>query len=112
MKLHEVSDTGHSSLQGSTGDVRSSIRAHEVSMKSIAHWLSFHTGHTVIDQTGLTGVYDFDLEWKPDWDDGSPRIDRAIPDAIQGKLGLLVEKKRLPCEILVVDHIDRKPTEN
>jgi len=37
---------------------------------------------------------------------GSPRIDRAIPEALKSRLGLVLEKKKLPCEVFVVDHIE------
>jgi uncharacterized protein (TIGR03435 family) len=33
-------------------------------------------------------------------------------DAIQEQLGLKIEKKRGPVQVLVVDHVEKKPTEN
>jgi uncharacterized protein (TIGR03435 family) len=111
LALQPSADTGKPSWGASSGSDRGYFKGHQVSLTQLASWLSHATGHTVIDQTGLTGVYDFDLTWTPQWDDGSPRIDRAVPGAIE-QLGLRLEKKKLPCEVLVVDHIEKKPTEN
>lgn len=36
----------------------------------------------------------------------------SIFDAVQDQLGLKIEKTRDPVQVLVVDHVDKKPTEN
>lgn len=58
----------------------------------------------VVDMTGLTGAYDFKLEWV-----GRNNIDNGgitMFDAI-GKLGLKLEEKRLAMPIVVIDHIEK-----
>ncbi len=70
----------------------------------------------VINQTGLTGAYDFDLKWRADSLDGQEVIETAadLPplfDAIQEQLGLKVIDSKAPLEVLVIDHITR-PTPN
>lgn len=71
----------------------------------------------IVDHTGLTGKYDYRLEYSSDLnglltsDLGSPRA----PDvyrAFREQLGILIAARKLPCEVLVVDSIDRVPTEN
>jgi uncharacterized protein (TIGR03435 family) len=67
----------------------------------------------VVDKTGLTGRYDFDLEWAPDESqfggEVSPSTDAAIPPlftALQQQLGLRLVATRGPIEAIVVDHAE------
>ena len=73
----------------------------------------------VVDSTGLSGRFDFDLEWTPDegqfggtlspapTNSGKP----AFFPAIQQQLGLRLEAMRAQIDTLVVDRLDR-PSEN
>ncbi|WP_263380625.1 TIGR03435 family protein [Granulicella paludicola] len=71
----------------------------------------------VIDRTGLTGNFDYALNWKPDspaptTDNGAD--DTALPSlltAIQEQLGLRLEPATGPINTLVIDHIE-KPSSN
>ncbi len=75
----------------------------------------------VIDKTGISGRYDFDLEWTPDETQfggalGKPPStdDSAKPGlfaAIQQQLGLRLSAAKGPVEVLVVDRAER-PSEN
>jgi bla regulator protein BlaR1 len=65
----------------------------------------------VLDQTGLSGNYYVALEFAKE--DHPADVD--VPPlfaAIQESLGLRLEKHKGPVEMLVVDHIERTPTEN
>jgi uncharacterized protein (TIGR03435 family) len=74
----------------------------------------------VIDQTGLTGKFDFRIEFFPEPNltaspdaaaDAAP-VGPSFAEALKSQLGLkLVEQKR-PTEVLVIDHIEEKPTDN
>ena len=72
----------------------------------------------VSDKTGLTGVYDFTLEFSSASlsddginDSGSPQL--GIFKAIEKQLGLKLEKTSdVPADLIVVDHVDKIPTEN
>jgi uncharacterized protein (TIGR03435 family) len=78
----------------------------------------------VVDQTGLTGRYDFALKWTPD-EFQFPGMSRAgapppaengevPPDlytAIQQQLGLKLESTKAPADVLVIDRV-AKPSEN
>jgi uncharacterized protein (TIGR03435 family) len=75
--------------------------------------LSDQLRRPVTNGTGLRGKYDFTLSWViegPGYstDDSGP----TIFGAIQEQLGLKLEQKRGPVELLVVDHIEKTPTEN
>jgi uncharacterized protein (TIGR03435 family) len=73
----------------------------------------------VVDKTGLSGRYDFDLEWTPD----DSQFGGALPPialenvqkpdlfaAVQ-QLGLKLESTRAPVDAMVIDSVER-PTEN
>jgi uncharacterized protein (TIGR03435 family) len=69
----------------------------------------------VVDRTGLTGRYDFDLEWAPDETQFGGEVPPASSEApsaplfsaIQQQLGLRLEATRGPVEALVVDKAER-----
>jgi uncharacterized protein (TIGR03435 family) len=75
----------------------------------------------VVDQTGLKGSYELKLDWTPmaapdgTREGDAPTIETAggftVFDAV-AKLGLKLEKAKLPVPIIVVDRIERIPTEN
>lgn len=74
-------------------------------------------GHPVVDQTGLTGRYDFTLRWTPDVP--ASKTDQTDPHAqwpslftaINEQLGLKLTPEKLPIDIIVVDSVEM-PTEN
>jgi uncharacterized protein (TIGR03435 family) len=69
----------------------------------------------VIDATGLTGEYDISLYWIPQRPDSIASDDPNGPDligALQQQLGLRLEPKKGPIEVLVVDHAEKAPTAN
>lgn len=79
--------------------------------------LSRNLGRLVIDKTGLTGRYDFKLEWTPD-PGQMPSSDVApvesgptIFTALQEQLGLKLEAQKGPVDVYVIDHVE-KPTAN
>jgi uncharacterized protein (TIGR03435 family) len=76
----------------------------------------------VIDTTELSGEYDVNLEWTPDPGQGQPVLGVNTPPpadlngpsiftAIQEQLGLRLESRKSPVEILVIDRVE-KPSEN
>ena len=77
----------------------------------------------VVDQTGLTGRYDFTLTWTPDETQfvsmgirvPPPTADSSAPPglfaAIQEQLGLKFESAKAPVDVIVVDHVER-PSDN
>ena len=73
--------------------------------------LSQHLHSPVNDDTGLAGKYDFDLFWS----DRTTDAGESGPDlitAIQEQLGLKLERKKGPVELIVVDHAEKTPTAN
>jgi uncharacterized protein (TIGR03435 family) len=93
-------------------------------MSSIADFLGTAAGAPVADHTGLAGIYDFHLEYKPSLLASAatgggiePLADIPAPapdlfDAVQAQLGLKLVPRKVPRETLVIDHIEKIPTEN
>jgi uncharacterized protein (TIGR03435 family) len=72
----------------------------------------------VVDQTGLSGSYDFDLEWTPDDSQFGGKLPRSAEStkpslfvALQEQLGLRLDATRGPVLALVIDRVER-PSEN
>jgi uncharacterized protein (TIGR03435 family) len=78
-------------------------------------------GRIIIDKTGLTGTYDFNLKWAPlqpmapsaaSGTAPSPdAADATLFTAIEEQLGLKLVPTRAPGQVLIIDHIER-PSEN
>jgi uncharacterized protein (TIGR03435 family) len=88
-----------------------------ITMAEFVDFLQADTGRDVHDQTGLTGLFDFDLTFIPpsavDFP-GRPRPSGegpALTTALQEQLGLKLESARGQVELLVIDGVER-PTPN
>jgi len=62
----------------------------------------------IVDDTGLTGPFDIDVEWSPDQ---SAPDKPSIFTAVQEQLGLKLEAGRGPVDVVVIDRVE-KPTED
>jgi uncharacterized protein (TIGR03435 family) len=74
-----------------------------------------HAVTQLVDDTGLIGLFDFDLAFSPEGRDigatpvvGDPP---SIFTALQEQLGLKLESTRAPVEVFVIDKVER-PTED
>lgn len=79
-------------------------------LKGFAGILSRPAGYPVIDKTGILGSYDFDLSYAPNNDPNSDLP--SLFTALQEQLGLKLQSQKVRVEFLVIDHVDRNPTEN
>lgn len=61
--------------------------------------------HPVVDQTGLDGNFDFNLEWTPD------DTRTAFAEAVREQLGMKLELNRVQIPVLFIDHVE-KPSGN
>jgi uncharacterized protein (TIGR03435 family) len=112
------------------------------SMAGLAEMLSGQLDLPVVDMTGLTGNYDFTLYFAPEGGlalkagllapppppagpppgEGGPDMPAAsAPDgqsnpslfaALQEQLGLKLEQRKGPVDLLVIDHLEKAPVEN
>jgi uncharacterized protein (TIGR03435 family) len=86
--------------EGSTGRVRFAFR--KTSFVTLVNFLANTLGSPVIDKSGVeAGEYNFTLEWTED--DSGPSLFKAL----QEQLGLRLEAKKMPTEVLVIDHIEK-----
>jgi uncharacterized protein (TIGR03435 family) len=95
------------------GDARSNFGSdgwafgQNISMLALANRLSRDLGRPVLDQTGLTGHYDFNLEAN----DPSNKDMVEAAFEMTNRLGLKLKGGTGPVDTLVIDHVDR-PTAN
>jgi uncharacterized protein (TIGR03435 family) len=72
------------------------------------------SGQPVVDQTGLSGAWDFSFQYSPPA--RGPAIDRSdaisFPEALDRQLGLKLEATKTPLPVLVVDSANRTPAPN
>jgi bla regulator protein blaR1 len=97
-----------------------SIAAVDASTDILAKLLSSEFHCPVHDETGLTGQYDFKLDWTPDPDASpdaapaglsTPATGASIFAAVTEQLGLRLESKKGPVQVYVIEKIER-PAEN
>ncbi|MDW5265043.1 MULTISPECIES: TIGR03435 family protein [Acidobacteriaceae] len=81
------------------------------SMRAITGVLSSMVEAPVVDKTGLTGIYNYTLQFGRDWSARDPESWPSIFTAVQEQLGLKLEPVHESVSNLVIDHIT-KPTEN
>jgi len=111
---------GNGDWMGGAPGGKMALRGHNETSAEIARAIGMRAiGVPVTDATGLTGKYDYTIFWSTsataaargvttpaDEPDGP-----SIFDAVE-QLGLKIEKRKGPVQMLVVDHVEKKPTEN
>ncbi|MBW8746970.1 MAG: TIGR03435 family protein [Acidobacteria bacterium] len=93
------------------------IRAQGATVEQLARLIAQRLNEPVVDSSGISGRYDMEINFTPP--EGPMKLNgQPIPDpppsiftAIQEQLGLKLEKRKGPVEVLVVDHVEM-PTEN
>jgi uncharacterized protein (TIGR03435 family) len=99
------------------------LMARMQSMSDLARFFEGRLGSPVKDKTGMTGLYDFVLEFAKDGLGGGmiPASGETVqastpsPDlfaAVRKQLGLKLESAKEPIDILIIDHLNRTPTGN
>ncbi|MEI9976250.1 MAG: TIGR03435 family protein [Ignavibacteriota bacterium] len=86
------------------------LRALNSSAAVFADLLTKVSDRPVIDGTGLSGIFNFDLTYSPEL--SASLNDRPTLAAALAELGLKLEKRDTKIEVLVVDHSDKLPTGN
>lgn len=111
------------------------LKAPDADLSNLADMLSHFTERPVVDMTGIKGDYDFDMSFTPETMRGMPMMrgpmapppgagpehapadaeaQNSAPtifEAVQ-QYGLKLEARKAPLEMLIVDHIEKQPTEN
>jgi uncharacterized protein (TIGR03435 family) len=103
-------------IQSHNGNTKRNLR--KETMERFASMLSGFLDRPVTDATELKGSYDWTFTFSGPASAGSdtagtPEIGPpGILEAVQSELGLKLESKRAPVDMLVIDHIERKVTQN
>jgi len=85
-----------------------SIVTNGMSMQALTLLLSRFQREMILDQTGLEGSFEIQLEWSPNQSTDGP----ALPTALQEQLGLRLESHKGPVDVLVVDSAEKIPADN
>jgi uncharacterized protein (TIGR03435 family) len=112
-KLHPVEGGGEGSMTGAV----LMFEGHKMPISRLADIISSALKTPVRDMTGLEGFYDFKVDLRPyllDRQPGDPPIDLPgiAMSALDAQLGLKLEARKIPMEVLTVDHAEKTPTEN
>jgi uncharacterized protein (TIGR03435 family) len=108
-KLKPAAPTESAGANTHGGPRSSQLVATATTMPLLATYIANRLERVVIDQTNLTGAYDFHLEWAQD-----PNPESALPSlvtALHDQLGLTLQSQKAAVEVLVIDNLER-PTEN
>ena len=105
----------------STNTNNGHMEAKGITMEGLAQRLAFWLGRVTVNETGLEGRFDLTLDFEPE---RSAKITAAntpiagvdsskptLMTAVQDQLGLKLESRKAPVEMLVVDRISR-PSDN
>lgn len=94
------------------------FEAKRATTDDIARGLAGQLGRPVQNETGLTGFYDFKMEWTPEpsptsgpSDGASDPIGPSLFSALQEQLGLKLEARKGPMMVIAVEKAE-KPSEN
>ena len=113
-KIQPKTEIGRTNIQVTSN----SVHLESGELARLAQVLSTALGRPVLDRTGLTGLYDLLLQWDdaPVREGGVPGLDPSVApgnsfgsifSAIQEQLGLRLESRQAPVEVVVIDSIER-----
>lgn len=109
-KLHESAGDAKPSRQNSA--IGTTVKA--TTLKEFGDFLSGPLQTPVVDMTGLSGRYDFVLDFTPYLPDGEHvmkpdyvNTNGIIIAALQGELGLKLESRKESVDVLVIEHVER-----
>jgi uncharacterized protein (TIGR03435 family) len=118
LTAHPNPSAGEVVLDQSIGPGLNKWHAHCASMDFFTWRLSQTVPDPIINQTRLEGCFDFELNFVREQFQGAPGappsdtvVGSSIYDALKNQLGLRLESKKAPVEVMVIDHAER-PTEN
>jgi uncharacterized protein (TIGR03435 family) len=101
----QMPDGTYNVTGGVSGPGTINLTGMEMSADDLAEMLSNSTDRPVLDKTGLTGSYQFKMHWHE-------AEGLSLSDALEQNLGLKLESRKAPLEILVIDHVDKMPVGN
>jgi len=101
--------------EGNTGGFRrraGHLESRSATMAALADKLSQQSDRPVVDRTGVRGSYEFMLDWAPNELQTNGLAGTSLFTAIEEQLGLKLEARKEPLEVVVVDFAAKVPSEN
>jgi uncharacterized protein (TIGR03435 family) len=96
-----------------TRNASSRVSAFRAHLPQLADFLASQLGRPVLDQTGIEGVFDFELYYASQ--NAPPGEASPYPEifqALREQLGLRLDARKGPIEMFVIERIEKVPTEN
>jgi len=114
LRIQPVDPAGGSSTNSNSDEKGGELTAERTTMTGVAAWISSRMDRPVLDMTGRTEAFTFKLHYSLESENNDPTAARypILPLAIQEQLGLRLEKRNAPIEIVVVDRVEKVPIEN
>lgn len=117
LKMKEADGSGEQGCHRQIPSPLISLSCHNITMEEFAAALKTLAGDyvpkLVMDSTGLKGGWDFDLKFTPYERISAPGYGgTSLSDAIDQQLGLKLEGRQLPADVLIVESVNRKSTDN
>jgi uncharacterized protein (TIGR03435 family) len=120
LKVKESSSEGEMDIKPDQGRMQVSFQ--RATIASLVDALVNVFRAPVIDETGLKGKYDVTInaaKYLPDMGHGPGAGGEAPPDpqaivmrGLQEELGLKLEPKKMPIDLVVIDHVEKTPVAN
>jgi len=106
--LHQTMG-GQINISMNGNDRRMDMHVKNATMYDFAKAIQKQAGHTVEDHTGLTGHYDFQIQWAQN---PSPELDDLpLPTVLKEQLGLKLQPTKGQVEAVVIDAITHPSTD-
>jgi uncharacterized protein (TIGR03435 family) len=88
------------------------VRGHAFTIRQLLVWITEATERQIVDKTGLTGAYDFEMPLAQPVDMDEQAFAGMLDATFEKYLGLKVVARKEPIETLVIDRLERVPVEN
>jgi uncharacterized protein (TIGR03435 family) len=84
------------------------LQGEAINLKQFCYLLGGPLGRPVVDKTGIAGTFDFHLKFaSPDTPVALGQLYPALPEVLQGRLGLKLNPSTSPREFLVIDRVEK-----
>lgn len=99
-KIHATTPPGGPTMRGGEGQ----LTGKNLTMDMLASLLANRVERPVVNQTGMAGQFDINLEWTDQENAGTAP---SLFTAVQEQLGLKLETNHAPADVVVIEHADR-----
>jgi uncharacterized protein (TIGR03435 family) len=107
-KFKQSEAEGEAGISQGAVEGRYRVTAHKMPMFVLASMLENQIDRIVVDKTGIEGPVDFQVEWALDLNAKTTDVSApSVFSAVQEQLGLRLESKKGPVEIIVIDSAER-----